>query len=287
MRTFILFLALTAGLLPAVFSGEENTPPTIQNILDRIQAKFGKDWSKSTVDTVKAGDPSKPVTGITMTMFPTLEILKQSAAEKRNLIICHEPCFYNHLDQLAPLEKDEIQQAKLKFIQDNGLVVFRFHDHSHRLKPDGILEGMVEALKWKEYQGKDEPKTFTLPATTLGALAKDAKEKTKASAVRIVGDKNMACSKIALSPGAAGYLTHILLLQRDDVEVLVVGEAREWETVEYARDAQAAGKKKALIILGHNVSEEEGMNYCTRWLADFVKEVPVKFVRSGDPFVAE
>lgn len=284
MREILLSLVLTAGCTSAVFSGEESTPPTMQNILDRIKAKFGNEWAKTTVDTVKAGDPSKPVTGITVTMFPTLELLKQSAAEKRNLIICHEPCFYNHMDQLGPLEKDDVQMAKLKFIEENGLVVFRFHDHSHRLKPDGILAGMIDVLKWKEYQRKDEPKTFDLPTTTIGALAKELKEKTKAAAVRIVGDKDTPCSKIAMSPGAAGYLTHILLLQRDDVEVLIVGEAREWETVEYVRDAQSAGKKKALIILGHNVSEEEGMNYCTRWLSEFVKEVPVKFVPSGDPF---
>jgi len=51
-----------------------------------------------------------------------------------------------------------------------------------------------------------------------------------------------------------------------NVEVLVIGETREWETVEYTRDAVTEGKKKALIILGHVPSEESGMLECARWL---------------------
>jgi hypothetical protein len=75
-------------------------------------------------------------------------------------------------------------------------------------------------------------------------------------------------------------------LQQDAVEVLVIGEAREWETVEYVADAVTAGRKKALIILGHIPSEQDGMAEFARWLGTFVKEVPVTFVPAADPFWA-
>jgi putative NIF3 family GTP cyclohydrolase 1 type 2 len=52
------------------------------------------------------------------------------------------------------------------------------------------------------------------------------------------------------------------------------------------RDANTAGKKKALILLGHNASEEPGMNFVAKWLGEFVTEVPIKFIPSGDPFWA-
>jgi putative NIF3 family GTP cyclohydrolase 1 type 2 len=84
--------------------------------------------------------------------------------------------------------------------------------------------------------------------------------------------------------GAPGSVTQMKMLQRDDVEVLVAGETREWETVEYVRDAKDMGKKKALIILGHAISEEAGMKYCAEWLREFVTEVPVQFIPAGDPF---
>ena len=68
--------------------------------------------------------------------------------------------------------------------------------------------------------------------------------------------------------------------------MLVIGEAHEWETVEYVADAVTAGRKKALIILGHVRSEQDGMEEFARWLGTFVKEVPVSFVPTADPFWA-
>ena len=73
-------------------------------------------------------------------------------------------------------------------------------------------------------------------------------------------------------------------LDGQDVDVLVIGETREWEGVEYARDGAAAGKKKGLIVLGHVPSEERGMEECARWLKTFVTEVPIQYLPGGDPF---
>ena len=61
-------------------------------------------------------------------------------------------------------------------------------------------------------------------------------------------------------------------------------EPREWDAVEYARDSIAAGKKKGLIILGHDMSEEGGMKECARWLKSIVTEVPVEFMPAGEAF---
>ncbi|MEL6719781.1 MAG: hypothetical protein AAFP82_13790 [Bacteroidota bacterium] len=67
-------------------------------------------------------------------------------------------------------------------------------------------------------------------------------------------------------------------------DVVIVGETREWETVEYARDANEAGFKKALIVMGHADSEEDGMNNCKDWLKGFITEVPIEFIPAGNPF---
>jgi hypothetical protein len=70
----------------------------------------------------------------------------------------------------------------------------------------------------------------------------------------------------------------------DGVDVLVAGEAREWETVEYARDAVAEHRKKALVLLGHVPSEEEGMRYCAEWLRGFLPRMPIGYMPAGEPF---
>ena len=68
------------------------------------------------------------------------------------------------------------------------------------------------------------------------------------------------------------------------MEVLVCGEVREWETTEYVRDAVQAGFKKGLIVVGHALSEEPGMEGLVSWLQPRVPDVPVTHVPAGDPF---
>jgi hypothetical protein len=50
------------------------------------------------------------------------------------------------------------------------------------------------------------------------------------------------------------------------------------------RDSITAGNKKALILLGHVVSEQGGMIYCADWLRTFIPEVPIEFVAAKEPF---
>ena len=68
------------------------------------------------------------------------------------------------------------------------------------------------------------------------------------------------------------------------VDLFIVGETREWELVEYAQDSITRGEKKALIVLGHVVSEQAGMKYCAEWLQPFVPEIPVEFISAREPF---
>lgn len=54
--------------------------------------------------------------------------------------------------------------------------------------------------------------------------------------------------------------------------------------MEYAADAVKQGRNKALIVVGHVPSEQAGMEECARWFRGFVKEVPVEFVTTKQPF---
>ena len=245
-------------------------------------------WADQTVDTVKDGDPATPVSGIAVTMMATLDVLQRAAAAGANLVITHEPTFYDHLDRIDVLERenDAVAAAKRAFIRDHRVVVVRMHDHWHRRRPDGIAVGMSRALGWDQYRRPESELLFTLPTTTLGALGRDIRQRLQARTLRVVGDSTLRVTNVALAPGFAGFQTHRHALQRDDVEVLVIGEAHEWETVEYVADAIAAGRKKALIVIGHIPSEQAGMEDFARWLEKLVPEVPVRFVPAADPFWA-
>jgi putative NIF3 family GTP cyclohydrolase 1 type 2 len=259
--------------------------PTAREIVKEIQDHVGVPWQKETVDTFKAGNPDTPVTGIAVTMMATMDVLERAAANHENFVITHEPTFYNHLDVPEGMaETDPVWAEKRAFIEKHNMVVWRFHDHWHMRKPDGILEGMVHELGWEKYQRKDFPYGFTLPETTVQKLAAETGTKLGSSVLRVVGNPDMKVTKIALSPGSAGFERETHALERDDVEVLLVGETREWETVEYAADAVTEGKRKALIVIGHIPSEQAGMEECATWLKTFVTGVKIEFVPSKQPF---
>jgi len=293
MRILIAFLAAGALLRPA-WAAQAPAPNgtaqdhalTARQVVERIRKHVGIPWWEHTVDTFKAGDPDTPVTGIATTMMATFDVLQRAAAAGKNLIITHEPVFYGHLDQTAALEKenDGVLAAKQEFIAKNHLVVFRFHDHWHARTPDGIQTGMIRALGWEKFQTPGDSHVFVVPETTLDRLASGIKERLGIHALRVVGDPGMRVTKLALVPGYPGFPAERHMLQRDDVEVLVMGEGLEWETIEYGADAAAEGKHKALVILGHIPSEQAGMDDCARWLKGFIPEVPVEFIAAAEPF---
>ncbi len=260
--------------------------PTAREILERIKTEVGVPWRAQTVDTIKAGDPETPITGIATTMMATYDVLERAAAAGQNLVITHEPTFYSHLDGTEVLQKenDPVWAAKEKFIREHKMVVFRFHDHWHMRRPDGILQGMVKALGWEAYQSAERPNSFTVPATTVEALAASIQKKMKIKVLRVVGAKDLKVTQVAMSPGAGGPLGHRRALQRDDVEVLVIGEVPEWETIEYVADAAAQGKRKALILMGHVPSEQAGMENCAAWLKTFLKDMKIGFEPTAEPF---
>jgi putative NIF3 family GTP cyclohydrolase 1 type 2 len=273
-------------LLPASMLAQAKQV-TARQVVDRIQAQVGVPWKSNTVDTFKAGNPDAPVAGITVTMMATLDVLQRAASSGNNFIITHEPTFFDHFDRpdnLAEGENDPVLAEKRAFIQEHGLIIWRFHDHWHARKPDGIQAGMVHALGWEKFQDSANEHLFTVPKTTVADLAATIKARLGIRALRVVGDPKMELTRVAMSPGAAGFGRETKALEISDVQVLVVGETREWETVEYVADAVTEGKHKALIILGHIPSEQAGMEECARWLKGFVPEVPINFVPSTEPF---
>lgn len=278
----LLLALLLAAASPAL--AQQPKQLTARQVVEKIQNQIGAPVDPKTVDTFKAGDPNTPVTGIVTTFMDTYDVLRQAVAAGANLIITHEPTFYNHLDQTAFLEGDPVYQQKLAYIRDHHLVIWRFHDQWHWRKPDGIIEGFVQAVGWQKYRRPYEQNAFTLPPTSVGQLAENLRDKLNSHSVRVVGDPLLRVTDVAFLPGSSGEAMELKELQRDDVQVLVAGETTEWETIAYVRDAAAEGRHKALILIGHEVSEEPGMEYCARWLRPLFPNLQVTFIPAGEPF---
>jgi putative NIF3 family GTP cyclohydrolase 1 type 2 len=284
-KTFVTVLLTISAVSLSLPAQTASTPLTADAAIKRIIAATGATPPPGTVDTIKGGgDPGTVVTGIATTFLDTYQVLEKAVADGKNLIITHEPTFYNHPDDMTVLGDDPVQAQKLAYIKEHHLVVWRFHDTWHLRHPDGILEGVIDEFGWKQYQSSADPHLFTLPPTTLTQLAATLRARAGSRLMRVIGDPNMPVTHVALLPGASGLTKQVKALERDDVQVLVAGEAAEWETVEYARDATAQGRHKALILLGHEVSEEAGMRYCAEWLKSVLPGTPIEYIRAGEPY---
>ncbi len=230
------FLVLAgAGIHTVERARQPHQGITAKQVIERIQKNVGVPWQAQTVDTFKIGDPETIVKGIATSFSATLEVCQKAHATGKNLLIVHEPTFYNHNDETASLS-GATYQTKRTFIEKNGLVVWRFHDHWHARKPDGILTGMMEALGWEKYQSAEQPRNFSLPATTLDGLARSTQSRLGARALRVIGKPETTVRRVFLLPGFNNMPGIIKALESPDVDVVMIGETREWEAIEYARD---------------------------------------------------
>ncbi|GGH05255.1 Nif3-like dinuclear metal center hexameric protein [Silvibacterium dinghuense] len=256
---------------------------TAAEAFHKIQQRYGGPIAGTTVDTLKAGDPSTPVTGIATTFLDTMDVLREAAKRGDNLVITHEPTFYNHPDDTSFFQGDPVYEEKLAFIREHHLVVYRLHDEIHATKPDPIAIGLVKALGWQNDFKNNDPFFLTIPPTTLEELATMLRTRLHIATLQVIGDPKLTVAHVAIRPGASGLQKQVLALRRDDVDVLIAGEASQWETVEYARDAAAQGRHKALILLGHEVSEEPGMEECAEELRALFPGVRVDHIVAGQP----
>ncbi|HEY8512947.1 MAG TPA: Nif3-like dinuclear metal center hexameric protein [Cyclobacteriaceae bacterium] len=286
-RKFIGTMAgvVGAAMVPAVpFSARaQRTPLTVQQVIDRIIAKIPGGALSQTVDTIKAGNPDQPVKGIVTTMFATVDVIKKCAALNSNFIIAHEPTFYNHMDETEFLNDDDVYRYKINLLREHGIAVWRFHDYLHRHRPDGVYMGVLQKMGWEQHYVESSV-LVTLPETPLEDIIRRANERLGIHAVKVVGEPGHLCRRVAVMPGAWGGRAHLSMMKREKPDLLICGEVNEWETTEYIRDARAMGMKTSLIVLGHVLSEEPGMEWVAPWLKPIVGDIKVTHIPSEDPY---
>jgi len=252
----------------------QQTPITAQQVIDRV-------GNAGSPDGIKAGDAGATVTGIAVTAMATMDVLARAAREKANLLITLEPVFFGAGD--APLAGDPVCAAKREFIRHNGMVIWRFSDYWRARKPDPFAAGLARTLAWTPYRTGDDPFRYEVPELTIGALSDVLLKRLNARAgIRVVGDPRTQVRRITLLPGSTPLSAMLKALPECDV--VIAGETREWESVEYAQDTVASGQKKGLIMVGRVLSEEPGMNLCAEWLKTLVPEVPVRWIPAGDAY---
>jgi putative NIF3 family GTP cyclohydrolase 1 type 2 len=260
---------------------------TAGDVVTRLKANLGAPWRDATYrDTFKFGSAATEVRGIATTVFCTLDGLRRAADAGLNMISPHEDTYWNDRDDVSMVSDVALYRQKTEFMRAHDMVVFRVHDHMHAQRPDFTYVGCARALGLDaRYETAPQSHRFTVPPTTLGALASDFRRRLGARAVRVVGDPRVRVSRIQLG---VGYATPAV--NSPDIDVVVSGEQQEsdgtFDSPSYVLDAMSVGVAKGWIMLGHAISEEQGMLEMAEWIKGFTPEVPVQLVKAGEPFAA-
>lgn len=247
-----------------------------------------------TRDKYLAGDPSEECTGIIVTVCATMEILKEAVRIGSNLIISHESVYCGVTGGMEEMEKNDAAKEKLTFIQENHLVIWRYHDHMHgspfdpaRTRPDYIFYGICKELGWDSYVMDDpmKPTLYQIPETSARELAKLLMEKFNLQGLRIVGNLDARISKVCMAEHAMGDKIDHSMIHCMEADAFIPFEICDFTLTQYVNDSAAQGKNKVLLEMGHFNCEELGMKYAASYLPKVIGgSCPVTFVQSGDLF---
>ena len=237
-----------------------------------------------TVDTLKAGSPDKEVRKVATCFIATAQVIRQAAAWGADLIITHEPTFYEHRDDVTGLQDDPVIGAKKTLLQQSGMTVYRYHDHAHCKKPDVIVDGLFKKLGWEiSWSSFDQPAVLKTPMTAR-QMAADIQRKLGIAHVRVAGSLDAPLRSLSPMIGSPGEKWQLSALMRPDVDALLAGEVSEWRVCEYARDASLLGQNKAVLALGHAGSERDGMELLCAILQGLDPALETRYFDCGEVY---
>ena len=266
-------LGLGAGLGAGLGGASARARPTLKagEVVRRVMANQGTPWIDTGFrDTFKIGGPDAPVRGVATSFGGNLSVLQAARAAGLNMVIVHEPTFWTDGDIIGRVQDDPVYRDKLAWALANDIVVWRNHDNVHAMRPDLIFAGWARAMGWEAYSTDPvRNATYTVPATTLDALARYVSGRLGLRSVRVIGDPDLAVRKVALGRGVT---------LPDAADVKITSDVREWDAFEYARDAVYSGRRKGLIVVSHVGHEDTGMAAFADFLRPLVPEVPVRYL---------
>lgn len=277
---------------------------TVRELTDAIIQKTGAPRlpEERTCDRLISGSWDMEVNRIATTFMATVDVIRRAAEAGVNFIITHEPTWFTGMDGTDWLQEDEIYLAKKALIEQHNIAIWRFHDHMHMVSEDGIFRGFEQEMGWEQYRmappttdtlgfgvtGKPDG-CYELPETTLRGLVEFFKTKMNMNVVQIIGDPEMQVSRVGVLPGGGSLglgTEHMPMryMRLRNADVLICGDITEWTLPAYVRDASQLGFNRAILVLGHERSEEPGMKHLGSWLSDIVDGTPVVFLDAEEPF---
>lgn len=252
--------------------------------IDFMRELDGPDFeTPGTVDNFKYGDETREVRLVATCLTATPDVIKEASRLGADLIISHEPTYYNHIDDI---QHSKVADLKIACVEEAGIPICRYHDHMHFSADDMISLGFLDTVGWR---GKfDGNVLFTLdePMTPL-EIVRDIEKKCGVKHCRIVGAREGEVKNIGLYLGhRGGECWDAFKKGESDVQLAIGGEWCEWADGEYIRDGAQFGLQMTAVMMGHAASERDGMKYLAKIINERFGECGIKaaYIECGELF---
>ena len=232
----------------------------------------------NTVDTVKAGDPAKPVRTVGVGWISSIDNLRAAVELGCDLFITHEPTFWQHAAPEDKLRCVEPGLSKQKLLDESGLVVLRCHDVWDSWREIGIRGSWAGCLGLTEVAGEsDHPwhVMYAIQPVPLREFARHVAERIAPlgeDSVSVIGDPERVVSRPAIGVGCSGP-DKDMVDAGADVLIVCYDGASYWQTRERLAELGAA-----VICVEHATSEMPGMMNLARYLGETFSELTVHYL---------
>lgn len=255
-----------------------NEPLRVCDFDDHFRKLLAKQKRKGrTCDGLKFGDLGQSVSKVAVAWMATTKVIREAIKRKCDLIIHHEPLFYDHWDEDGKKKSTVPAKRKRELLKKNSVAVYRVHDAWDFFPEYGVLDSLAKKLGFT--LGKSTGFAVAkIRRMTCRALCRHVKSKLGISSLQFSGDPDHPVSTVWLAIGAWGFGAVEEAVKRG-VDCIIVGETSEWQSVQFAQDAGLP-----LIQVGHCVSERDGIRGLKRYLEKTMPGPEVLYLETGHPF---
>ncbi len=256
----------------------EPTSPTTLDIREYLLGKSPWVDAEKTVDTVKTGDPSRPVSRAGVCWYASMDTIRAAHAAGCSLLICHEPTFWQHE---APEEywRDKAPgDIKRAFLEKTGMVILRAHDTWDQWPGIGIRDSWARFLGLEERvwaSTEDHYRAvYAIPPQPLRDFARYVAARVAAlgeDCVRVMGDPDRLVRRPAVGVGCIGPDKECVEAGAD-VCVVCYDGASYWAVRERLFEMGAA-----VVAVEHGTSEMPGLENLCRHLSEVFPAVSFEY----------
>jgi putative NIF3 family GTP cyclohydrolase 1 type 2 len=240
---------------------------------------------QKTVDRIIIGDPQKEINRTAVAWMATFDAVRFAVEKKYDLLVTHEPTFWEHQDEENGMHSSQTGREKKKFIENSGLVILRCHDTWDGFPDVGITSAWARFLgftgKPASVHADGYQRRYDISPVPLDEFARSMAEKTAKigePAVQVVGKASQIVSKIGIGTGCACDIK-IFMAMGCDLSIVCDDGTCYWRDLQFARDAG-----HAVIRVNHGTSEEAGMITLAKYITDTCPGVKADYLPHGSCF---